>query len=85
VAKRTGLPVVPCLRRPGPAPRQVGAGARARRDPARVRIEPRAPAPARALLIDDVHTTGATLHACAAALRSAGAGTVSALTYSRAL
>jgi predicted amidophosphoribosyltransferase len=32
-----------------------------------------------------VHTTGATLHACAAALRAAGAQHVSAITYSRTM
>jgi len=38
-----------------------------------------------ALLVDDVHTTGATLHACALALRAAGATEVRALTYTRTL
>jgi predicted amidophosphoribosyltransferase len=42
-------------------------------------------APPRAGLVDDVHTTGATLDACAAALRRAGTRQVIALTYTRAL
>jgi len=38
----------------------------------------------RVLLVDDVVTTGATLDACAGALREAGAKTVSCLTWARA-
>jgi predicted amidophosphoribosyltransferase len=38
-----------------------------------------------AVLIDDVHTTGATLDACARALRRGGAKRVVAITYTRAL
>jgi predicted amidophosphoribosyltransferase len=37
------------------------------------------------ILVDDVQTTGATLAACAAALRAAGSRNVSALTYARTL
>jgi predicted amidophosphoribosyltransferase len=38
-----------------------------------------------ATLVDDVHTTGGTLEACARALRAAGAQRVGALTYTRTL
>jgi predicted amidophosphoribosyltransferase len=37
------------------------------------------------VLVDDVHTTGATLHACALALRAGGATAVRAVTYARTL
>ena len=54
-------------------------------EPAGSSIELRAPPPARALLVDDVHTTGATLDACARALVAGGCREVVALTYARTL
>jgi predicted amidophosphoribosyltransferase len=41
--------------------------------------------PRRAVLVDDVHTTGATFDACARVLRAAGSEQVVALAYARAL
>jgi predicted amidophosphoribosyltransferase len=85
LARRTGLPLARVLRRRGAPARQVGAGRRARLAPGRHRVLSRGPAPGVALLVDDVHTTGATLAACARALRAAGAGEVRALCYARTL
>jgi predicted amidophosphoribosyltransferase len=38
-----------------------------------------------AVLVDDVHTTGATLDACARALREGGAELVAAISWARTL
>ena len=43
-----------------------------------------APVPKRAVLVDDVFTTGATLRSAAAVLLAGGAETVSAVTFGRA-
>jgi predicted amidophosphoribosyltransferase len=76
---RTGLLVRRCLRR-SEGRRQVGRPRGERLgDPPRVRAS--GPAPRRAVLVDDVVTTGATLGACARALRSAGSGAVVAVTF----
>lgn len=82
---RSGRPLAACLRR-GAATRQLGAGRAARRAAAaRLPLTVVGRPPARALLVDDVHTTGATLDACARALRAAGAVDVAAVTYTRTL
>lgn len=87
LAARTGLPVARCLRRRGgaAAPRQVGAGRSVRLEAGRHALRVRGrPSPVVAL-VDDVHTTGATLDACARVLLDAGALRVVALAYARTL
>jgi len=82
-----GLPVAEVLRRPHAArPQSLTQDAAARRKNVEgafslrrgVNVEGE-----RVLLVDDVATTGATLDACARALRLAGAKGVAAVTFAR--
>jgi predicted amidophosphoribosyltransferase len=81
IAGATGMPLTACLRRGG-GRRQVG-----RRRSERLSDPPAVWAvvdsPREALLVDDVWTTGATLSACALALRRRGCRRVAALTLAR--
>jgi predicted amidophosphoribosyltransferase len=82
----TGRDVVTALRR-APVRAQVGLARAERRHNAEgsVRVEPGVPPGERAILVDDVYTTGATLDACALALLGAGAGEVMAVCFARTL
>jgi predicted amidophosphoribosyltransferase len=85
LGRRLGLPVARCLARSGRAARQLGARRSERRAPGRIGLVATADPPPCLLLVDDVHTTGATLAACAHVLTGRGAHTIRALTYARTL
>jgi predicted amidophosphoribosyltransferase len=84
LARRLDRPLVACLERRDRASRQVGMSRKARRAPGRLEFAAHAPPPF-VLLIDDVHTTGATLDAAARTLAAAGTTVVAALSYARTL
>jgi ComF family protein len=83
IGRRTGLTVEHCLRRRGRGPPQVGRGRQARLSGTAGSIVAVGAVPPRAVIVDDVATTGATLAACAAALRAAGAVELAAIAFAR--
>lgn len=87
LGRRSGCRLQDVLERRGRPPPQVGLERAARLTSARgsVGLRPRASAPERAVLVDDVYTTGATLDACARALCAAGSKEIVAVTFARAV
>jgi predicted amidophosphoribosyltransferase len=83
LAARLEAPLSHCLERRGRG-RQVGRR-RAERVGHPPQIHAKGAAPRSALLVDDVLTTGATLSACARALRAGGTSRVVAVTFARRL
>jgi ComF family protein len=87
LSRRSGLQVADCLERTAGGARasQVGRGRDERRGALAggIRIRTGTPVPLRALLVDDVVTTGSTLAACAVALGGAGVRGVEAIVYAR--
>jgi len=84
LARRTGMSVADCLCRRGTARgRQVGRGRGERLAALEGAIQrrPGASVPERAVLVDDVVTTGGTVGACADALYASGAIDVSGVAY----
>ncbi len=78
-------PTAELLRRTHTLPRQRGLGLYERRRNVRGSVIAVRAVPRFVCLVDDVYTSGATVDACAAALRRAGARRVEVITFARAV
>lgn len=87
LSERWGIPWRDVLRRAGSESSQRGSGARARVDQVRgvFVVREGVELPERVCLVDDVHTTGATLAAAAQSLRLGGVPKITARCFARAL
>jgi len=85
LARRWEVPVQPVLRRVGTAPRQRGLTREERRRNLRSSFAAATAPPGQVALVDDVYTTGATVHYAASALRKAGARHVEVVTFARTI
>jgi predicted amidophosphoribosyltransferase len=86
LGRRVGRPVAAwLLQTPQASTRQLGRGRAERLGPADVRVAGVAPTAVSPVLIDDVHTTGATLDSSARALKRAGFRQIGAVSYARTL
>lgn len=84
LAALTGKPHITAVRRVKNTPSQTKLSADERKANMRGAFEAAQRMTGRALLVDDVFTTGATAFECAAMLKAAGADSVSVLTFARA-
>jgi ComF family protein len=85
LAARWELPLLTTLARVRAAPRQRGLSRAERRRNLRGAFVARPPIPTRVALVDDVYTTGATVHFAASALRKSGARRVEVVTFARTI
>jgi len=79
------VPVHDLLQRVGAQPRQRGLSLVDRRRNVRGTVVATGRSPRKVCLVDDVYTSGATVDACASALRKAGALRVEVVTLARAV
>lgn len=83
IARATGRPILPLLRKARNTIDQSGLGRAARAANLDSAFEPTQESPDEVILIDDIMTTGATAEACANALKRAGARRVLVVTFAR--